>query len=470
MRETKLLSKIGAALAALALTTILYTEWMYQSDKTDRSVIREKITAAFQDGALLFYGYPHLKNPYSRDNLSGLDQGAECFYVHMIMFREKLKKRINGLNPGYYSSGGGEFNCIAAHTLVQSSATQLEDPSQWQIAHKPRLWHGVKAALLSALPSLQYAQLTWLIQLTTFFGFALFSMLVVATNRQVGFAYLPFVFSAYYCSSILFFGGVVYAIPLMAMVLWGVVWLAYRMIVGTKRRTAEIFIITAGGTLHSFFFQMDGAEIYAFSLIFFVEIFLSPEGPSRQSLHNAIESCIFYTVGFVGSTVCKNILVALLSGSFAPLSELLTNIATRSRSATDSGREIGLFEIVGGQFHWYGIAGYMVAFLHQFVDISRYLVLPLILLTVFFLSTYKKRNLKEEFDCVGFGLCGFVLMLAAVIGRYMVLRQHSDVHVFFVNRYLFVFAGTVYFYTLWLAITVMKYARLRQQLATAVTR
>jgi hypothetical protein len=41
-------------------------------------------------------------------------------------------------------------------------------------------------------------------------------------------------------------------------------------------------------------------------------------------------------------------------------------------------------------------------------------------------------------------------MLAMVVGRYMLLRNHSDIHVVFVNRYLFVYAGTVYFFLLWL--------------------
>ena len=32
----------------------------------------------------------------------------------------------------------------------------------------------------------------------------------------------------------------------------------------------------------------------------------------------------------------------------------------------------------------------------------------------------------------------------------MLLRNHSDIHVFFVSRYLFVYAGTVYFFIFWL--------------------
>jgi hypothetical protein len=34
----------------------------------------------------------------------------------------------------------------------------------------------------------------------------------------------------------------------------------------------------------------------------------------------------------------------------------------------------------------------------------------------------------------------------------MVLRNHSDIHLFFVSRYVFVFAGTVYFFLIWLAL------------------
>lgn len=446
--------KIVAAALALILTTVLYGEWMHQVDDVDRSRVRQALQSAFNDGVLLRYGYPHLLNPVSRDNLSGLDGGAECFYIGMVLYHDGENRRSSALNPGYYSAGGDDFNCSVAENLVQASKEQQDDRSLWQIAHKPRLWHGVKALLLSALPRMHYSQLSWMIQLTTFCGLALFAVLVVAANRQVGLAYMPFVFSAYYCSAVLFFGGVVYSTPLMAMILWGVVWLGYRTLCGTRWRAVELFLVTAGGTLHSFFFQMDGAEIYAVSLIFFVEIFLDPQGPNRRSLLSAFESCIFYTVGFVGSTVLKNLLVALFAGSWEVLSEMIDNVATRTGSVAESGRKIGLFDIVHGQFHWYGIIGYSVNFLYVFVNASKYVMLGFLVLTLAAGVAFFLRGQKTVCEQLLVGCCGVLLMLAVVIGRYMVLRQHSDIHIFFVNRYLFVFAGTVYFYGAWLVIVV----------------
>jgi hypothetical protein len=446
--------KIFAAALALILTTVLFAEWMHQADDIDRSRVRQNLQAAFDDGLLLRYGYPHLVNPISRDNLSGLDGGAECFYVQMVLYDEEGHRRLSSLNPGYYKSDAGDFNCPAAENLIKASKEQQEDRSLWQIAHKPRLWHGVKALLLNALPRMHYSQLGWLIQLTTFFGLALFAVLVVAANRQVGFAYLPFVFSAYYCSAILFFGGVVYSTPLMAMILWGVVWLGYRTIFGTRWRTVEVFLVTAGGTLHSFFFQMDGAEIYAVSLVFFVEVFLDPHGPNRRSLLSALESCIFYAVGFVGSTVVKNLLVAVFAGSWEVFSELINNVATRTGSVAEGGRRIGLFEIVHGQFHWYGVIGYSIGFLYYFVNASKYAMLVFLVVTVMAVVAFFLRDQKRVCEQLLVGCCGVLLMLAVVIGRYMVLRQHSDIHIFFVNRYLFVFAGAVYFYGIWLVFVV----------------
>jgi hypothetical protein len=457
-----MISKVLSAVLAIILTTVVYAEWMHKADKSDRNVVSEKLKTAFDDGVLLTYGYPHYRNYTSRDNLSGLDQGAECFYVQMIMYQEKGNPRSNSLNPGYYSIGNMDFNCAAVPNLLTGTPVQLNDRSGWQIAHKPRLWHGVKALLLTALPSLHYSQITWLIKLTTFCGLGLFAMLVVAANRQVGLAYIPFVLSGYYCSSILFFGGVVYSVPLMAMVLWGVIWLGYRIVFGTKHRAVELFLVTAGGTLHSFFFQMDGAEIYSISLIFFVEIFLSPEGPSRRSLKNAFESCAFYVVGFVGSTLLKNLLVALFAGSLSALYELVQNIAIRAGSVTDTGRKIGLFDIVHGQFHWYGIAAYSIEFIYYFVNASKYIFVFLMVVTVIILSFLHKKGKKKECEQIGIGFFGVVLMMSVVVGRYMVLRQHSDIHIFFVSRYLFVFAGSVYFYGAWLFSKTLGVCRLKQ--------
>ncbi len=464
-----MVSKILAAVLALIVTTVMYAEWIHKADKSDRKVISQAIRSAFDDGVLLSYGYPHFRSFTSRDNLSGLDQGAECFYVKMIMYHEKGAGRINALNPGYYSTGASDdFNCAAAENLVRGPAEQLDDRSVWQVAYKPRLWHGVKAVLLSALPYLHYSQITWLIQLTTFCSLALFAMLVVATNRQVGLAYIPFVLSGYYCSSILFFGGVVYSMPFMAMVLWGVIWLGYRIVFGTKHRALEIFLVTAGGTLHSFFFQMDGAEIYAVSLIFFIEIFLAPEGPSRRSLRNAFESCAFYVVGFVGSTLFKNLLVAVFDGSLNTLYELVERAGARAGSVTETGRKIGLFDIVHGQFHWYGVAGYSVTSLYYWVNASKYIFVFFAVITTIILAYFYKKGKRKECEQIGIGFCGAVLMLAVVVGRYMVLREHSDIHIFFVSRYLFVFAGTAYFYGVWLFSVVLSACRLEQHVVSSL--
>jgi hypothetical protein len=464
-----MISKVVSAVLALIITTLVYAELMHMADKTDRSIVSDAIRTAFDDGVLLKYGYPHFKNPTSRDNLSGLDQGAECFYIQMIMYREKGDPRSNALNPGYYSKGDSDFNCAAAHNLVTGTPERLDDRSVWQVAHKPRLWHGVKAVLLTALPFLSYSQITWIIELTTFCSLALFAILVVAANRQVGLAYIPFVLSGYYCSSILFFGGVVYSMPFMAMVLWGVIWLGYRIVFGTKHRALELFLVTAGGTLHSFFFQMDGAEIYSVSLIFFIEIFLSPEGPSRRSLKKAFESCAFYVFGFVGSTLLKNLLVALFAGSLSALYELVENIAIRAGSVTDAGRKIGLFDIVHGQFHWYSIAGYSIDSLYYWINASKYIFVFLAVITLIILVYFLKNGKRKECEQIGIGFCGALLMMTVVVGRYMVLRQHSDIHIFFVSRYLFVFAGATYFYGAWLFSIVRSGCRLEQPLISEIS-
>jgi hypothetical protein len=69
------------------------------------------------------------------------------------------------------------------------------------------------------------------------------------------------------------------------------------------------------------------------------------------------------------------------------------------------------------------------------------------------LIALKFQKKEKEFEELAVAFSGFILMLAMVVGRYMLLRNHSDIHVSFVNRYLFVYAGTVYFFLFWLILS-----------------
>jgi hypothetical protein len=82
--------------------------------------------------------------------------------------------------------------------------------------------------------------------------------------------------------------------------------------------------------------------------------------------------------------------------------------------------------------------------------------------TVIILSFLYKKGKKKECEQIAIGFFGVVLMMSVVVGRYMVLRQHSDIHIFFVSRYLFVFAGSVYFYGAWLFSKTLGVCRSKQ--------
>jgi hypothetical protein len=456
-------NKILSACIALLVTTVIYTSLMYETDKVDRKVVREKIRSALGDGELLANLFPPSSAVWTRDNLSGIDQSVESFYALMVMYRDKEHPLMNALNPGYYQAvDDGIPQTEQAKLCALASKEGLDDSAVWDVAYKPRFWHGVKAVLLSAFQYLELSQIHWMIKISTFFAFALIALQVMFIDRWVGLAYTAFTLSAFYCSSILFFGGVAYSVPLLAIALWGVVWLGFRMLPWRYNRTIEIFIITLGGTVFSFFFQLGGCEIYAMSLVIFVEIFLPTEKEPRQSLKKVFESCAYYLVGFFGSIILKHILIVCLAGSFDVLVEFIDKIALRTSDTNNYGTKIGFFDIVNAQFYWYGVAAYGIDWIFKFVVASKFLSIVLIGITSCWLAILKFFKQKGAFEELSVAFCGFILMLGTVVFRYMLLRNHSDIHVFFVDRYLFVFAGTVYFFLVWLIISSRRLLPKRQ--------
>jgi hypothetical protein len=446
-------SKILVACIALLATTVIYTSLLYNADKTDGKLVSAKIQAAFSDGELLINLFPPSSAVWARDNLSGIDQSVESFYALMVLYKDHANPWMNALNPGYYQAvDDGIPQTEQAHLCAFASKESLDDPAVWEVAHKPRFWHGVKAIVLSAFKYLELSQIHWMIKISTFFAFALLALQVMFLDRKVGLAYTAFTLSAFYCSSIFFFGGVAYSVPLLSIALWGAVWLGFRMLPCHNNRIIEIFIITLGGTIFSFFFQLGGCEIYAMSLIVFVEIFVPTEKSSIRSLQKVFESCVYYLIGFFGSIILKHVLIVCLSGSFDVFVELINKIALRTSNTNNFGTTIGFIDIINAQFYWYGVASYGVDTIYQFVNASKYLSFIPIAVVPFWLAMLKFFEQKTEFEELFVAFCGYVLMLATVVLRYMLLRNHSDIHVFFVDRYLFVFAGTVYFFFLWLLI------------------
>lgn len=444
----------------IVITTICYASLMYRADKVDRGLVFEKIQSAYNDGQLLAKDEipPFSRGLGSRDNLSGIDQLVESFYALMVMYQDKEHPWMNALNPGLYQTVDNKLSSVKmATSCISASQTSLNDPNVWTVQHKPRLWHGVKALLLFGFQYLELAQITWLIKISTFFAFAIIGSQIMYLNQQVGLAYMAYNLAAFYCSSIFFFGGVAYSVPLLSVAVWGILWLAYKMLPWKFSRTTELTIITFGGTVHSFFFQLGGSEIYVLSFIIFVETFLPRDRQLKENLKNVGESCIFFLIGFFGSIILKHVVIVCLTGSLDVINELMDKILYRTSNINDSGTKIGLIDIISSQFHWYGIAAYGITAIHMFVNASQYISLGLITLVSLWLATLKYLKQNSKFEELALVFIGFLLMLATVILRYMVLRNHSDIHVIFVNRYLFVYAGTVYFFAVYLMLSFRRF-------------
>jgi hypothetical protein len=442
------------ATGIIALTTIIYAFFLYNAEKTDRRIIADRVSGAYNDGQLLDTPIPFYTYGFSsRNNLSGVDQLGESFFVLLFMHQgQKDKRFLDGLMSNYYETVEAIPKTAMARRCISATPEQLADRSVWKVMPKPRQWHGLKAVVMPLLESLDWSQITWLITISTFFVFAIILAQIMYLDKMTGLAYMAFSVCAFYGSSILFFGGITYSVSLLAAAFWNVLWLVLRMSPWQVSRRIELLFITFGGTWLCFFFQQGGETIYAFSFIAFAEVFLTKEKLSTTNLRRVLESWFFFSLGFFGSIVCKHLLILAVSGSLEPLFELWQNIITRTGGTNDAGSHVDLFKIVYAQFYWYGIPAYGIGAIHHMVYYSPILGLILFVLGGVWLSILKFRKQPEKFIELSIALIGFLLVLAPVPLRYMILRNHSDVHLFFVSRYVFVFAGTVYFFAIWLAL------------------
>ena len=191
-------TKIFAACIALLATTVIYTSLLYETDKTDRKVVSERIKSALGDGELLAILFPPSSAVWTRDNLSGIDQSVESFYALMVLYQDKDHPWMNALNPGYYQAVDSEIpQTEQAKLCAFASKEGRDDLAVWDVAYKPRFWHGVKAVLLSAFKYLELSQIHWMIKISTFFAFALIALQVMYIDRKVGLAFTAFTLSAF---------------------------------------------------------------------------------------------------------------------------------------------------------------------------------------------------------------------------------------------------------------------------------
>jgi hypothetical protein len=445
------------AFIVLLVSTFLFALWLYETDKVESSIAIDEYQGAFSDGILLTTEYPHFRFLGSRDNLSGIDQFTECFYALMLPYRNNTSRWSNALNPGFYHDNENPSMCQQAKKLANSSLDERKNPNIWPVDHKPRLWHGVKALTLTAISFFHLSQLHWVIKISTFLGFALISLQIMYLNRQIGLAYIGFTITAFYCSSVMFFGGISYSVPLLSTLMWIICWLGIKTILPGISRNLELVILTGGGTIHAFFYQLDGSLMYAIPMIFFIEIFLSRENLSYTCIKKSMEACIYYFVGFFGSILFKHIAIVLVSGTPQVFSELFNALALRLSHDNGSGSQITAFNIVNGQFYWYGIPAYGVNFINNFVQASKYIFAGLVVISIVLLFLLYLQEKREQFKKLSVAFIGILLMIGAVFLRYIIMRNHSDIHIAFVSRYLFVFAGTVYFYTLWLLLSFRRF-------------
>jgi hypothetical protein len=130
--------------------------------------------------------------------------------------------------------------------------------------------------------------------------------------------------------------------------------------------------------------------------------------------------------------------------------ELVDAIKLRISDTNEIGKDLSWHSVVSKQFKRISTPTYGISILGEWIKMSIYFLyanITICALYVVYCLRRERKNLVEKYIV---SAAAILLMSLIVVLRYGIMKNHSDIHVHFVNRYLFVFAGSIYFYTIWL--------------------
>lgn len=432
---------VALLLAVFFLVNVLFLALNYVGDAAvPPEFVKHRIATAMKrqnittDPYPLFrYGLPSIYSTI------GIDQITDCMtYLHAL-YRDPDRVK-NALVPGYWDVRRRDHNNLCL--VVKQIAFNQIAPQDLLAKHKVRLWHGAKTALLLALPKLNFFQINTLLKQITYVTYFLLLFLLVQRDARTGAAFAPVALIGVFASGITVFGGVSHAIPYLTSLLTalGMVSLPARM-----GRAAHPVWMVIMGSVQAYFYEVDGSLMLASGLILYCAYFYvyASMSPGRRWLWSLL-LLVLFGVGFLLSLVFKQVIsfpyfdAASVWGHFA--GEIKYRMVGEIEGAGASPlRALSLqFErYYFATLNWHGGADFL-----KFTGTWGWAAAAVLAIW----SVLKRGSLRPLYD-----LAMFVVIGSLVLARYLIMANHSQIHVVFVSRYLFVLFAFAWAAVVWFA-------------------
>ena len=440
MRSKKTI-RVLLFLLIFVLTNGLFVALNYVADSVPEEWVKHRITQAIKrhnittDAYPLFrYGLPSI---YS---LIGIDQFTDCLiYMHALYRGEDRLK--NAIVPGYWDVAGRDHNnlCVSVKRMAFN-----EVPAEQLVAkHKIRLWQGARTALLFALPKLNFFQINMLIKQITYVAYCLLAFLLFYHHRKTGIAFIPVAVCGIFASGITVYGGVAHSIPYLVCVLTALGLAATPAEYGS-RLFPRLWAMTMGCVL-AFFYQVDGSLILGFGLVLFCAYFhLYSSMRLSGRWANTFLLLVLFGFGIVGSLLVKQVISFAYFDPAAVWAEFTGQIRYRMYGEHSS-QGIASWHALNIQFeryyfavlNWHAAANFLIS-----TGTWGWIVAAG--LSVW--AAFRQHSARPVSDLLAFALIGVV-----VLGRYLIMANHSHIHVIFVSRYLFVLLAFAWAAMIWFA-------------------
>jgi hypothetical protein len=430
-------------LVVFLLVNAAFVTLNYVGDTVPSDWVKHRITQAIKrhnittDKYPLFrYGLPSI---YS---LIGIDQITDCMTYMHALYRDPDPLR-NALVPGYLDIKGRDHSNLCE--VVRQIAFN-EAPQEALVAkHKIRLWHGARTMLLLALPKLNFFQINVLLKQVTYVLYCLLAFALFYHNRKAGVAFIPVAIAGIFASGVTVLGGITHALPYLTALICAV---GLALVPpGTGRRFQYLWV-TAMGSVLAFFYEVDGSLMLAVGLILFCTYFHACSKLTLRTkwMHALLMPAVFVASMFM-SLVFKQVIGFIYFDPGAVLDAFFGEISYRMQGEY-RGSAISPFTALQTQFeryyfavlNWHAAAGFL-----KFTGTWGWLLAA----SLAAWAVLRDRSFVPLSDLAVFVLIGLV-----VIGRYLVMANHSQIHTIFVHRYLFLFLTMAWAAAIWSAWTV----------------
>jgi hypothetical protein len=434
--------KITQTAALIALVFLLvnsaFVALNYIGDSVPEQWVKHRITQAIKrhnittDKYPLFrYGLPSI---YS---LIGIDQISDCLTYMHALYRDPDRLK-NAVAPGYRDIKGRDHSnlCVVVKQIAFNEVPQ----EKLLVKHKIRLWHGAKTALLFALPKLNFFQINTLIKQVSYVLYCLLAFVLFYHNKKTGIAFIPVAVVGIFASGITVLGGITHSLPYLVTVFTALGLAAAPA--GSGGRFQYLWVAAMGSVL-AYFYEVDGSLMLGFGLVLFCAYFHTyAQLSNKEKWKHTVLLLLLFGGSIFLSLVFKQLIGFFYFDPDAVWADFVGEIKYRMYGEYQGSRILPLTALTT-QFERYYFA---VLNWHAASDFLKFTGtwgwLPAITLSVW--AALKHRTVNPLSDLAAFGLIG-----TAVIARYLIMANHSQIHTIFVSRYLFLLFGIAWAANIW---------------------